>query len=301
MQLDSKHIVCGRGQRNYNNEGNLIFRRVVERRLAHYMDKTTRRAAKTKLVDETTRKLFEMNMVFVTRTSDNRDWVKLSNRKARTKVAHLFRDASRQARRCIDWKSISSRGNWEIPAESDRDESWSLSSLFSPDDETNVAALSDDETDIAAHSDADFSDIVGSRMTLCTSDFKDEVTLTNSIGAIGARSGDKLSSQQHHVFDVVNSPDILGLHGSLTIKYLDAMESALDELQMHSSNHNSLKRYHFMHELEGLLADSPNTVFLGDHTDGKFVRSLLMADDNEAWTTLSAMEHVNALCGPIRE
>ena len=290
MQLDDKHIVCGRGQRNYNNEGNRICRRLVERRLAQYMDQTTGRTAKTKLVDETTRKLFKMNMIFVTRTNDKRGWVRLSNGKARTKVAHLFRDASRQLRRCRGVESNASNAG-VTPAATDSDECWSLSSIFSSDDETNIAAQSDSEFN---------DDAVASRTTTSDSAFDDEVSLIASIGASGARSGDILSSQQQHVLDVVDSPDSMGPQGSLTIKYFDAMECALDKLLIHSSTHNSLKRNHIMHELERLCADSPNAVFLGDHANGKFGRRLLTVEDNEAWS-LSGVEHVDDLCTLIAD
>jgi hypothetical protein len=98
MELDQNHIVCGRGLRNWNHEGNRIFRQVVESRLADYVDEARGRAFKSRLVDETTQTLLEMGMIFVRRANDNGDWVTLSNRQARIKVAHMFRDASRQAR-----------------------------------------------------------------------------------------------------------------------------------------------------------------------------------------------------------
>ncbi|KAI2500466.1 hypothetical protein MHU86_14011 [Fragilaria crotonensis] len=288
MQLNNKHIVCGRGQRNYNNEGNRICRRVVERRLAQYMDEATGRGAKTRLVDATTRKLFRMNMVFVTRTSDDSDWVRLSKGKARTKVAHLFRDASRQARRYSDWNSNSTNAG-VMPSASDSDESWSLSSIFS----------TDDESDIYGHSDMEFNDDAApSRTTILDSDFNHKVALIASIDAIDARSGDNSPSQQQHVLNVVTAPDSLGLHGSLTMKYLDAMESALDKLLIHSSTNNLSERNHIMHELERIFADSPSAVFLGDHEDDKFGRRLLMDEDNDAWS-LSGVEHVDHLCALI--
>jgi hypothetical protein len=137
MENDRKYIVCGRGQRNYYNEGNKVARRVVATRLARFMDENLGRIAKTKLIDSTTWKLLRMEMVFVTIAKDNRSLVTLGNARARSKVAHLFRDASLQTRRRKDKKSKSSRTNVLTISPHSHDTS-SASSVFSTEDETSV-------------------------------------------------------------------------------------------------------------------------------------------------------------------
>ncbi|KAI2500465.1 hypothetical protein MHU86_14010 [Fragilaria crotonensis] len=276
MQLNNKHIVCGRGQRNYNNEGNRICRRVVERRLAQYMDKATGRTAKTKLVDATTRELFKMNMVFVTRTSDGSDWVRLSNGKARTKVAHLFRDASRQARRYSDG-NFNSTNAGVMPSASDSDESWSLSSIFSSDDENFVAALSDSAFN---------NDAVASPSTMSNPDFEDEnssVASIGAIGAIGARSRYKLSSQQQYLPDVVNSPDSLGPPLSLETDYPGALESTFidNELMPYSATRKEIARSVVVNELEAHIGDSQNISHKGSLPEAKLLRSISLLPDGD--------------------
>ncbi|KAI2497481.1 hypothetical protein MHU86_17031 [Fragilaria crotonensis] len=176
------------------------------------------------------------------------------------------------------------------PTASDSDESWSISSsIFSTDDEISITG----------HWDNDFNDdAVASRTTIPDSDFNDEVTRIASIGASDARSGDNSASQQQHGLNVVTAPDSLGLHGSLTMKYLDdldGMECALNKVLIDSSMHDSLEQNHMNHELERTLADYPNAVFLGDHEDDKFWRRLLMGEDNDEACSLSGVEHVDDL------
>jgi hypothetical protein len=61
------------------------------------MAKSTLRNAKTKIVDAVTKRLFDKGMVFISMPSKTGSgWTKLSYADARKKVAHRFRDASRQ-------------------------------------------------------------------------------------------------------------------------------------------------------------------------------------------------------------
>lgn len=244
MKVESNHIVCGRGQSNYNNEGNRIFRQVVARRLPLYMDENTGRSAKTKLVNETTRKLLQMKLVFVTRSSADRHWVKLNTDRARTKVAHLFRDASRQARLSRATKSNSSSAVL-IPSASDSDDSSSHSSLFS-------SAV---DTGLATHSDSHLNNMVSSSVTKSDSQVQETkgVDSASSIAEMGARSNDHFSSEKPKVPKVINCEGSVYMfpHTLSKIEFSDAIENTLNELRIRaSSTHNWLMQSQINQGLE---------------------------------------------------
>lgn len=94
--IANNYIVCGRGQRKYNSNGNKTLRNLVSTHLATYMSKVTKRSDKTKLVERVTREILGMNMVFVKWNGESGSWDHLTYGDARAKVAHRFRDAARR-------------------------------------------------------------------------------------------------------------------------------------------------------------------------------------------------------------
>lgn len=94
--FSDNYIVCGRGQRKYNSIGNKTLRSKVAEHLSVYIDRSTSRSEKSKLVDKTTKEIFAMGMIFVKESKNAKDWVTLSHAEARAKVAHRFRDAARR-------------------------------------------------------------------------------------------------------------------------------------------------------------------------------------------------------------
>jgi hypothetical protein len=242
MQLDINHIVCGRGQSNYNNEGNRIYRQVVASRLSSYMDKCTRRRAKTMLVNETTQKLIQMKMVFVKRSKSDRRWVTLTPDQARKKVAHLFRDGSRKARCRSIWKSFSSSAG-VVPAATDSDESWSTSSLLT----------STVDPFLATRSDTDCNNMVSSRATTSDSEVEDTagVGSVSLIAEMVTGSGERYSSQKPEFSEVINWDGSLLPHTLAKIEFSDAMENDSNEVQiLPSRTHNSLMMSGIIQELE---------------------------------------------------
>ena len=270
MEIDRNYIVCGRGQRNYNNDGNKVARHVVATRLAEYMDESSERYDKTKLVDTTTRWLLEMNMVFVKRSDDDRHWVKLCDATARSKVGHLFRDASRQARRCKGRKAASSTAR-VTPASSDSDDAPSVASSHSLEDETNALNLSD-------------------------ALLREEFMSCSITAAMVARPCNTPSSQKIQVAQASDSVDNLGPDVSMLVGLpADAMDSAFikDELLLHAIACTSFARTCLMHSLDALVWENAlDAVYMGDHTAGSHWRksSLFEASDTGS---LSDMEHLD--------
>jgi hypothetical protein len=102
---EHKHIVCGRGSKKYNSKGNKTLRNLVGSHLALYIDETTTRSEKSKLVEKVCKQLIAAGMVFVKKISSGGRgrqgdaiciWEELSYAQARAKVAHRFRDAARR-------------------------------------------------------------------------------------------------------------------------------------------------------------------------------------------------------------
>jgi DNA-binding protein H-NS len=95
-RTDSNHIICGRGNRKYNCEGNKVFRRIIERHLSHYINAT--RSKKSELIKRVTEELQNLGMIFMAITNDGVTLEELSPIQARKKVAHRFRDTVRTAK-----------------------------------------------------------------------------------------------------------------------------------------------------------------------------------------------------------
>ena len=265
MEIDRNYIVCGRGQRNYNNDGNKVARHVVATRLAEYMDESSGRNDKTKLVNTTTRWLLEMNMVFVKRSDDDRHWVKLCDAISRSKVGHLFRDASRQARRCKVRKSASSPAR-VITTASCSDETCSVSSVCSPDDATSVLTDSD-------------------------SSFNEKIVSLETIAPILAQPECAIFCQQSKNPKDVAYAGIQRSHVPTQGACPGAMEKGFikDELLLLAATRNRIP-----HEVELLFDGSPNVIYLGDHMESKHgLTSPLLHDDDLC--TLSAVEDVEDL------
>ena len=93
----AKYIICGRGQCNYNCEGNKVFRRSVEMHLKSYMNFTTR-AKKSDLILRVAEELRNLGMTFMAISDDGITLKELSIAEARKKLAHRFRDAARSAK-----------------------------------------------------------------------------------------------------------------------------------------------------------------------------------------------------------
>ena len=236
MKLESNHIVCGRGQSNYNNEGNKIFRQVVARRLPLYMDENTGRTAKTKLVNETACKFVQMKMFFVKRSICDRHWVKLSADEARAKVAHVFRDASRQALRGSAKKSKSSCARI-IPATSDSDESCSLL----------PSAVG---TGLATRSGSDLNNMVNSSSDSQVKGRKG-IDSASSIAETVARSNDDVSSEKPQVPKTIDCEGSLFSHTLSEFDFSDAMKNELNDLRiLRYSTHNSLILRHIIPRVE---------------------------------------------------
>ena len=271
MENDRKYIVCGRGQRNYNNEGNKVARRVVATRLARYMDEKLGRIAKTKLIDSTTRKLLRMEMVFVTIAKDNRSWVTLSNADARSKVAHMFRDASLQTRRCKDKKFMPSRANAFTISPHSHDTS-SAPSVFSTEDETSVLR------DL----DAGFNNKIVSRDTTPT---------------IVACPEETSAYQKKQVPEVIKCVDIQRLHASSQSDCRDAMEHSFVEVELlrFKATCSTLVTHLTLDELVDDFVGSPNVAYLGDHLERKLGRIPSLQYDDDS-CTLSAIEDIEDLC-----
>jgi hypothetical protein len=97
-KLSNKYIICGRGQCNYNSEGNKVFRKLVATHLKSYMTKLATRKIKSSIIRSVTNQLISSGMIFLTLAIDGITLVEISSTEARKKVAHRFRDAARESK-----------------------------------------------------------------------------------------------------------------------------------------------------------------------------------------------------------
>jgi hypothetical protein len=257
MEIDWNYIVCGRGQRNYNNDGNKVARHIVATRLARYMDESSGRNDKTKLVDTTTRWLLEMNMVFVKRSDDDRTWVKLCDATARSKVGHLFRDASRQARRCKGRKAASSTAR--------------VIKTASFSDETCLVCSPDDATSVLTDSDSSFNENIVSLETISP-------ILAQPPRAIFCQQPKNQKDSTYAGIQRSHVPTQGACPGAMGKGFIK------DELHFFAATRNRIP-----HELELRFDGSPNVLHLGDHMESKHGLSSPLLHDYDS-CTLSVVE-----------
>jgi len=93
--VDSKYILCGRGPRNYNHEGNVKFRRLIEKNAQVYTESS--KGKKTKLVSRLIEQIRNCDMKFM--ESKEGVWQELTHRESRNKIGHRFRDILREVQR----------------------------------------------------------------------------------------------------------------------------------------------------------------------------------------------------------
>jgi len=96
---DPNYIICGRGPRNYNHEGNLKFREIIDKHVESY--KNSAKRFKTMLVDDLSKVLRDyFKLRFMEFKSGS--WKELTTKEARHKISHRFRDLLRDNLRATE-------------------------------------------------------------------------------------------------------------------------------------------------------------------------------------------------------
>jgi len=91
-ETNPNHIICGRGPRCYNHEGNMKFRDIIEKNVLLYRKST--KSKKSKIIDAVLDEIKGKDMKFV--EDNNREKAKeLSIDESRKKISHRFRDFTR--------------------------------------------------------------------------------------------------------------------------------------------------------------------------------------------------------------